>query len=98
MAQTVKNQESACNEGDLGSIPGLRRSPGGRHGNPSQYSCLENSHGQRGLVGYSPRARKESEAIRGFSELWCPGFSLQRLLLLRSRGSRHADSVVFVWA
>ena len=28
--------------GDLGSIPGLRRSSGGGHGNPLQYSCLEN--------------------------------------------------------
>ena len=27
---------------DAGSIPGLRRSPGGGHGNPFQYSCLEN--------------------------------------------------------
>ena len=27
---------------DMGSIPGLGRSPGGRHGNPLQYSCLEN--------------------------------------------------------
>ena len=47
-------KESACNVGDLGSIPGLGRSPGGGHGNPLQYSCLENPHGQRGLVGYSP--------------------------------------------
>ena len=35
-------KESACNAGDLGSIPGLGRSPGGGHGNPLQYSCLEN--------------------------------------------------------
>ena len=34
--------ESACNVGDLGSIPGLGRSPGGGHVNPLQYSCLEN--------------------------------------------------------
>ena len=33
---------SACNEGDLGSIPGLGRSPGEGNGNPLQYSCLEN--------------------------------------------------------
>ena len=42
MAQWVK--ESACNAGDIGevgSIPGLRRSPGGGNGNPFQYSCLE---------------------------------------------------------
>ena len=34
---------SACNAGDLGSIPELGRPPGGRNGNPLQYSCLENS-------------------------------------------------------
>ena len=43
-------KESACNEGDLGLIPGLRRSPGGEHGNLLQYSCLENPHGQRSLA------------------------------------------------
>ena len=35
------NKASACNEGDVVSIPGLGRSPGGGHGNPLQYSCLE---------------------------------------------------------
>ena len=35
-------KESVCNAGDLGSIPGLGRSPGGGNGNPLQYSCLEN--------------------------------------------------------
>ena len=34
---------SACNEGDLGSIPRSGRSPGEENGNPLQYSCLENS-------------------------------------------------------
>ena len=37
------NKESACNAGDLGSIPGLGRSPGEENGKPRQYSCLENS-------------------------------------------------------
>ena len=32
----------ACNVGDLGSIPGLGRSPGEGNGNPLQHSCLEN--------------------------------------------------------
>ena len=36
------DKESACSAGDLGSIPGSGRSPGGGHGNPLQYSCLEN--------------------------------------------------------
>ena len=35
-------KESACNAGDLGSIPGLGRSAGEGNGNPLQYSCLEN--------------------------------------------------------
>ena len=37
------SKESACNVGDLGSIPGLGRSPGEGNGNPLHYSCLENS-------------------------------------------------------
>ena len=36
---------SACNAGDLGSIPGLGRSPGEGNGNPLQYSCPENPMG-----------------------------------------------------
>ena len=36
------DKESSCNAGDLGSIPGLGRSPGGGDGNPLQYSCLDN--------------------------------------------------------
>ena len=35
-------EESTCNAGDPGLIPGLGRSPGERNGNPLQYSCLEN--------------------------------------------------------
>ena len=37
------SKASAHNVGDLGSIPGLGRSPGEGNGNPLQYSCLENS-------------------------------------------------------
>ena len=43
-------KESAYNMGDLGLIPGLGRSPGGGHGNPVQYSCLENPHGRGASV------------------------------------------------
>ena len=39
----LDGKESACHAGDLGSTPGLGRSPGERNGNPLQYSCLENS-------------------------------------------------------
>ena len=45
--------------GDLGSTPGLGGSPGGGHGNPLQYSSLENPHRQRSLMGYSPWGSKE---------------------------------------
>ena len=38
-------KESACNAGDLGSIPASGRSPGEGNGNPLQYSCLENPMG-----------------------------------------------------
>ena len=37
-----EDKASACNAGDLGSIPGSGRSPGEGNGNPLQYSCLEN--------------------------------------------------------
>ena len=36
-------KEFACNVGDLGSVPGLRRSPGEGNDSPLQYCCLENS-------------------------------------------------------
>ena len=60
-------KESACNVADLGYNPGLGRYPGGRHGNPLQYSCLENPHGQRSLVGYSPWGYKESDMTERLS-------------------------------
>ena len=60
-------KESTCSVGDLGSIPGLGRSPGRGHGNPPQYSCLENPHGQRSLEGYSPWGQKESDTTERLS-------------------------------
>ena len=60
VAQMVKNWPAM--QAGLGSIPGLGRSPGGRTGNPPQYSCLENPHGQRSLAGYTVHGgRKESD-------------------------------------
>ena len=48
-----------ANAGDLGSIPGSGRSPGEGNGNLLQCSCLENPHGQRSLVDYSPWGHKQ---------------------------------------
>ena len=47
-------KESACSVGDLDSIPGLGRPPGGGHVGRLQYSSLENPHGQMRLAGHSP--------------------------------------------
>ena len=58
----VKNPPAnAGDTGDAGSILGLEKTPGGGHGNPLQYSCLKNPHGQRILVGYSSWGCKESD-------------------------------------
>ena len=48
----VKNMPAIS--GDVSLIPGWGRSPGEGNGNPLQCFCLEKSHGQRSLVGYSP--------------------------------------------
>ena len=60
-------KESTCSAQDMGSIPGLGRSPEGGHGNPLQCSCLENPDGQRSLVGYSPWGHKESDTTERLS-------------------------------
>ena len=60
-------KESACNAGDLGSIPGLGRFPGGGNGNPLQYSCLESPQGQRSLASYSPWGLKELDTTEELS-------------------------------
>ena len=60
VAVVVKNPPA--NSGDMrdvGLIPGSGRSPGEGNGNPIQYSCLKNPHGQRSLAGYIPQGCKE---------------------------------------
>ena len=52
------HKEAVFDAKDVGSVPGLGRSPEGAHGNPLQYSWLENPHGHRCLVGYSPGVTK----------------------------------------
>ena len=54
-----EGKASACNAGDLGSIPGRGRSPGEGNGNSFQYSCLETSM-DRGVW---------QAAVHGFAEL-----------------------------
>ena len=54
-------QELACSVADLDSIPGLGRSPEREHGNPFQYSCLDDLNGQNSLEGCGQLGHKESQ-------------------------------------
>ena len=82
------SKESACNMGNLGSIPGLGRSPRGGHSNPLQYSCLEIPQGQRSLVGCSPYGRrdelnwetKHSTVLLSITHTICPTERINRIL------------------
>ena len=68
VALVVKNPlANAGDARDTGSIPGWERSPGRRHGNPLQYSCLENPHGWRSLAGYSPWGCRELDTTEQLS-------------------------------
>ena len=61
----VKNLPANAGDiGDTGPIPGSGRSPGGGHGNPFQYSGLENPHGQKSQEVYSPQGHTESDTSK----------------------------------
>ena len=61
------NKESTCKAGDLGSVPGLGRCPGGGKWQPTPVFLPGESHGQRSLEGYSPWGCKESDMTEGLS-------------------------------
>ena len=77
LPQWLSGKESSCNAGDTGItflIPGLGRSPGGRNGNPLQYSCVKNPM-DRGAwwATYSPQGCKEldtTEHIYAFNAIF----------------------------
>ena len=65
VALVVKNPPAKAGDiRDACSIPGSGRSSGGGHGNPPQYSCLENPHGQRSLWAMVHRVNKESDTTK----------------------------------
>ena len=72
-------KESAGNAGDPGSISGSGKSPGGGHGYPLQYSCLENPHGQKSLVSYSSWGCTESDMTEQYSILILNCFKYESL-------------------
>ena len=62
MARVVKNPPANAGDiGNAGSNPGLGRSPGGGHGNPLQYSCLENPMDRGAWRAAVPGVSKESD-------------------------------------
>ena len=64
----VKNlPTNAGATGDTGLISGSGRSPGGGHGNPLQYSCLENPMDRGALTDYNPWPCKEADMTEGLS-------------------------------
>ena len=98
MAQWVKN---AGDTGDSGSTSGLGSSPGGRHGNSLQYSCLENPHGQRSLEGYHPWGCKESdttESKHGSSIMFLSkSFVSVTIMIPLTKPRFHSESLQLFW-
>ena len=64
-------KESACNVGVPSLIPGLGRCPGAKHGNPLQYSCLENPNRQRGLAGCNLGVTKSQTRLSEAHKVRC---------------------------
>ena len=75
------------NAGDLGLIPKVGRLPGEGNGNTLQYSCLEKSHGQRSLAGYSPWGHK----VLNMTEL------LNNNNVLHIRGLKFSKTFISFW-
>ena len=75
------HKESACNAGDLGSIPELGRFPGEGNYYPPQYFLPGESLGQRSLLGYSPWVRKESDTTELLTLSQPPFLALSFFLL-----------------
>ena len=86
----VKNPPvNSGDPGDVGSIPGLGRSPEGGNGNPLQYSCMENPM-ERSLTGYSPQGCKELDLTESLSTL---AQSIELRLWVLNRASLTSTSV-----
>ena len=96
------SEGSACNVGDLSSIPGLGRSPWEGYGNPLQYSCLENPMEYHGVA--ESRTRRSDfhfqwvYACGYFSTLFASTFYiLSLLLIMKSLTTKHAVGMLFLF-
>ena len=67
LPQWLIGKESTCSVGDAGSIPGSGRSPGGGHGNPLQYSCLENPMDRGAWQAVVQRVAKSQTQLKQLS-------------------------------
>ena len=75
----LRQQKICLQCGRPGFKPWVGKIPGGGHGNPLQYSCLENPHGQNNLAGYSPWGCKELDTTEQLS-------TVQHRLQVRGKG------------
>ena len=85
----VKNPSASAGDiRDTGSIPGLERSPGGGHGDPLQYSCLENPMDREAWQATVYRVTKSRTRVKGLStHIW-------NHLLSLLRHSQHGSQTV----
>ena len=86
----VKNPPA--NAGDVrdpGSIPGLRRSPGGGHGNPLQYSCLQNPMDRGAWWATVHRVEKSQTRLKGLSIHTGTGVGVPCAMFAKSTLSHH---------
>ena len=89
---------NAANAGDVGSIPGSGRSPGGGHGNPLQYSCLENPMNRGACQATVHGVTKNWTILEQFSThagrvSWNVGF----LDLIVGKSQQNWDRLVILW-
>ena len=97
----LSGKESTCNAGDLGWIPGSRRSPGEGNGNPLQYSCLENPKDRRLRWGTAQKVAKSQTWLKdqhfhfwllpdcGFPSSWPEGEPLSLYLVIGGKLFLH---------
>ena len=87
-------KESACNAGDLGLIPGLRRTPGEGKGHPLQYSGLENSMDCKVHGVAKSRTRLSNFHFHFFQEFWCKAANLKvNTIALKNNGLLECEVV-----
>ena len=79
----------ACNAGDLGSIPGLGRFPGGGNDNPLQYPCLEYWTEEPGAL--------QSAGSQRVGHNWATALSLFQIEIYKTSPLRQAAAVILQW-